>query len=405
MRSLSPLTRVGARPQPSDPAWDIWKNNRWNPSTSVQIAKSIKDGKWSLDFKPKIKASLSTVGSRKVAVIRVDRLGKTLPAPKGKSLQELLQEQTNKEAALNKKFGLAVPDKQLMSIHSPRDGIAMDEQKAPIDEAILVPIGTIGGGGDEKEGDLALGPLRSGTGVEGLLIDSVLTPRTGVVSMIGRRQFSVQTGDEMEIDDEDADMRDVEPELPPTPRTPFDPARFPMGDPNVTIRASIPRDRFQVKRCHAKAFNDPQEAVFIETLTNARQVKKQFVGVLPSNRSEGGDIIAGAISFVECRVERTMRGCEVKGICLKRLAVHPMYQRRGIGKSLMRVSLTEIQKEGYDFVIVLGHTSYYTKFGFEPAQSWGLSTDYKADEAFLALEITPHIRKKIFGKIGLWPRW
>lgn len=391
------LARVYVKDQwAADPSkvskiWEIWRNDRWNPITLVQIAsKAVNDDlEWSLDYKPVVKSSLSTVAARPVRIIRVESLKS---APKGKSLQELLQAQADKEAKINATYntekggngGLAVPEKELMSLHSPRDGISMDELKAPTEEAILVPISTIGP--EEKGG-----------------IRARITPR--VESMGPVRQFSVQQGVDLGIEDDDADMRDMEPELPPTPRTPFDPSIFPDGDPEVSVRISNPRDIFQIKRMHAKAFNDPQESVFIDTLTKARQILKQFVAILPSKRSDGGEIIAGAISYVEVRVEKTMRGQTVKGICLKRLAVHPMYQRRGIGKALMKTSLTEIQLEGYDYVIVLGHTSYYTKFGFESAQSWGLTTDYKADEAFLALEITPHVRKKIFGGVQLWPRW
>jgi putative acetyltransferase len=40
-------------------------------------------------------------------------------------------------------------------------------------------------------------------------------------------------------------------------------------------------------------------------------------------------------------------------------------------------------------VVVLGHPGFYRKFGFRPASSYGLSNEYQAGEAFMALELNP----------------
>jgi predicted N-acetyltransferase YhbS len=42
----------------------------------------------------------------------------------------------------------------------------------------------------------------------------------------------------------------------------------------------------------------------------------------------------------------------------------------------------------FDSIIVLGHSSYYPRFGFKPASQWNLYSDFEAlDEAFMALEL------------------
>lgn len=43
----------------------------------------------------------------------------------------------------------------------------------------------------------------------------------------------------------------------------------------------------------------------------------------------------------------------------------------------------------YDGIVLVGHTTYYPKFGFVPAQTnFGLTTDFECDaESWMALEI------------------
>jgi len=63
-----------------------------------------------------------------------------------------------------------------------------------------------------------------------------------------------------------------------------------------------------------------------------------------------------------------MRGGEVIGWHLAPVAVHPTYQRRGIGSHLIRRSLREpiIANEA---VFVLGDPHYYERFGFKPVKN------------------------------------
>jgi predicted N-acetyltransferase YhbS len=66
------------------------------------------------------------------------------------------------------------------------------------------------------------------------------------------------------------------------------------------------------------------------------------------------------------------------------LAVAPDYQGRGIGGALVRATLDRARRLGEAAVLVLGHPSYYPRFGFEHASAHGLlPPEGIPDEAFM----------------------
>ena len=57
---------------------------------------------------------------------------------------------------------------------------------------------------------------------------------------------------------------------------------------------------------------------------------------------------------------------------LSPLSVAPTAQGRGIGSALTRKALRRADEQGEPFVLVLGHSAYYPRFGFEPATPLGI---------------------------------
>jgi len=64
------------------------------------------------------------------------------------------------------------------------------------------------------------------------------------------------------------------------------------------------------------------------------------------------------------------------------LAVIPSYQKKGIGEKLIRRGLGILTRKGIDLVFVLGHTSYYPRFGFTPAIAAGFEPPYPIESEF-----------------------
>ena len=81
------------------------------------------------------------------------------------------------------------------------------------------------------------------------------------------------------------------------------------------------------------------------------------------------------------------------------MAVLPAYQRRGIGSALVRKGLDACQRLGFRAVVVLGHSSFYPRFGFASASRFNLRSTYDVpDEVFMAVEL---VDGALRGKSGI----
>ncbi len=62
------------------------------------------------------------------------------------------------------------------------------------------------------------------------------------------------------------------------------------------------------------------------------------------------------------------------------IAVAPAYQGRGIGAALIKAGLGTVAEMGYGLLFLVGHPSYYPRFGFQPAVPLGFTSDYVEEE-------------------------
>jgi len=81
------------------------------------------------------------------------------------------------------------------------------------------------------------------------------------------------------------------------------------------------------------------------------------------------------------------------------LAVLPDSQRRGIGSALIKAGLEMLRQRACPFLIVLGHPTYYPRFGFQPASKHGLSCQWPGvpDDVFMALILDPEQMRNVRG--------
>jgi putative acetyltransferase len=71
-------------------------------------------------------------------------------------------------------------------------------------------------------------------------------------------------------------------------------------------------------------------------------------------------------------------------LSLAPVAVAPSRQREGIGTALIEEALRRADAMAEPLVIVLGHASYYPRFGFEPARRHGIEPpDGVPDDVFM----------------------
>jgi len=145
----------------------------------------------------------------------------------------------------------------------------------------------------------------------------------------------------------------------------------------MTIRPERADDASHVRRVNELAFGQPLEADLVEKL---RRACSDLLSVVAEE-----DAVVGHILFTPVTVESA--GRRVVGMGLAPMAVLPDHQRRGIGSQLVRRGLDILRSRGCPFVVVVGHPEYYPRFGFEPASSHGLASQWEGipDAAFMVL--------------------
>lgn len=151
----------------------------------------------------------------------------------------------------------------------------------------------------------------------------------------------------------------------------------------VVIREEQAEDLPAVFEVNTAAFGQPNEG----HLVNKIRESENFVPGL-SLVAVAEESIIGHILFSKITIEQADRQFEV--INLAPLSVLPAWQRKGVGKKLVKTGMRKVKSLGYDAVIVLGHEEYYPKFGFERASRFGVACPFEVpDAAFMAIELIP----------------
>ncbi len=142
----------------------------------------------------------------------------------------------------------------------------------------------------------------------------------------------------------------------------------------LIIRKEEPQDQDAVHHLNLAAFENGPEAVLVDALRSSCKEYLAFVAV-----KDG--VVVGHILFTPVTVD----GSDAMGMGLAPMAVLPSHQRKGVGSLLVRHGLDHLRGTGCRFVIVLGHPEYYPRFGFEPASTYRLVSQWEGvpDEAFM----------------------
>ncbi len=147
----------------------------------------------------------------------------------------------------------------------------------------------------------------------------------------------------------------------------------------LTIRPETPEDIAAIRYVNEQAFGQNEEAELVEKLRNRAALSLSLIAVQKNE-------IVGHIAFSPVVIESECSSFEA--ITLAPIAVLPAYQRQGIGGQLARAGLEECRNLGHEIVVVLGHPTYYPRFGFVPAKPKGISCEFGvAAEAFMVLEL------------------
>jgi putative acetyltransferase len=153
----------------------------------------------------------------------------------------------------------------------------------------------------------------------------------------------------------------------------------------MLVRPETPSDHDAVRRVLATAFTTPEEADLVDALRAGASPLVSLVA------EEDGDVV-GHVLFSPITLPDHP---ERRLMSLAPLAVVPARQGSGIGAALTRAGLERCREIGIGAVVVLGHPSYYPRFGFVGADGHGIGCPFldAPSDAWMVLELEPgHLR-------------
>lgn len=160
-----------------------------------------------------------------------------------------------------------------------------------------------------------------------------------------------------------------------------------------TIQEGTEQDLQGIRLVHRLAFQRDDEAEVVDRL---RENCPVFISLV----AKIGDKVIGHVLFTPARLIQN-QGWSIEGLGLAPLAVLPEYQKQGVGTGLCVEGLTRAALSEFPFVVVLGDSAYYPRFGFKKASTFGIRCAYEdvPDEAFMIKILKPKIMTDVEGVV------
>lgn len=166
----------------------------------------------------------------------------------------------------------------------------------------------------------------------------------------------------------------------------------------MIYRPSTDADRVAIADVHTAAFaadEGPVIVELVEALLHDPTAKPRLSLV-----AQGAERVVGHVMFSGVSLHSNAIGiarCKPHRI-LAPLAVHPDFQKRGVGSGLIRTGLERLRADGVELVFVLGDPNYYTRFGFEPALPYRYLAPYTLPDAYAQAWMVQALQPDILGQ-------
>lgn len=164
------------------------------------------------------------------------------------------------------------------------------------------------------------------------------------------------------------------------------------------IRKEEERDYEQVFKLVEQAFeneeySDHREQFLVERLRKS----KNFVAEL-SLVAEIENRIVGYILLTKIKIINS--NSSYNSLALAPVAVLPSYQGNGVGRHLIEFAHQKARELGFESIILLGHPTYYSKFGYSKASEFDIQLPFDVpDENCMAIELVENALKNVNGMV------
>ncbi|MGB0696550.1 MAG: GNAT family N-acetyltransferase [Rhodospirillaceae bacterium] len=85
----------------------------------------------------------------------------------------------------------------------------------------------------------------------------------------------------------------------------------------------------------------------------------------------------------------TLTGCDLPAVLLGPIAVDPTVRDMGVGAGLMGTAIAHARAMGRHMILLVGDPDYYERFGFLPAEQFGLTMPGEQPHRVLVRPLTP----------------
>lgn len=177
-----------------------------------------------------------------------------------------------------------------------------------------------------------------------------------------------------------------------------------LSSQDIVIRGEKKKDYFLVEKMIREAFWNVYNPKCDEHyLTHILRLHEDFLPELTRIALYQGRIV-GAIFYAKSQIINQDVKHDV--ITFGPLAVHPDFQRRGIGAMLMRETIQLAKRAGYKAIIIYGEPNYYPHFGFKRAKDFAITQpDGTYLEALMAYELEDGFLQNRSGYFALSPAY
>ena len=148
----------------------------------------------------------------------------------------------------------------------------------------------------------------------------------------------------------------------------------------IEIRAAVEKDYPEIQKVVEAAFKDEEmsdhtEHELIMKIKESDAYIPALSLVAVAHAKIVGHIMMSRIEIMDGQAHH-------HALALAPLSVLPAYQHQGIGRQLIRQAVDIAGRAGYSSIIVLGHHTYYPKFGFRKASDYGIYPPFDVPEEY-----------------------
>ena len=161
---------------------------------------------------------------------------------------------------------------------------------------------------------------------------------------------------------------------------------------NLRLLLEAKNDHIEVERLLDLVFTPRRTLLSSYQLRNSANKVNNLSYVIKDHSKKD----VGSIRFWNIQVDSHSS----RGLLLGPLAVHPIYQREGLGEKLVSNSIEKAHSENWNWIVLVGDLSYYSKFGFSKDATRGISIGSGFDNSrLLGLDINGEFLKAAVGSL------